>query len=77
MKNALISFGDGAENILLSFLMHLQIASRYIYKVYNEAYFRVLESQANNALSHLTKATLQDNVMANFQFQRLRTYSLR
>ena len=39
-----------------------------------EINFRVLESQTNNPLSHLTEATLQDDVIANFHFQRLRFY---
>ena len=34
----------------------------------------VLESQANHVLAHLTSAILQDDVMANFQFQRLGYY---
>ena len=39
-----------------------------------ELYFWVLESQTNHVLSHLTGTTLQDDVIANFQFQRLRPY---
>ena len=47
--------------------MYLQIVSAWLHSW-------VLESQANHVLSHLTEATLQDDVMANFQFERLGSY---
>ena len=34
IKNVSVSFDDDAENILLSILMYLQIASTYIYNSY-------------------------------------------
>ena len=65
--------GDGdVKYILLSILMYLQIDSTYIYNNYPKltSIFWVLESQTNHVLSHLTgRATLQDDVIANFQFQ--------
>ena len=36
--------------------------------------FWVLESQTNHVLSRLTGATLQNDVIVNFQFQRLGSY---
>ena len=39
-----------------------------------EVYFWALESQTNHVLSHLTGATIQDDVIVNFQFQRLGSY---
>ena len=36
-----------------------------------EVYFWILESQTNHVLSHITGATLQDDVIANFHFQRI------
>ena len=35
---------------------------------------QVLQSQTNHVLSHLTEATLQDDVIVTFQFQRLGSY---
>ena len=38
-----------------------------------EFYCRVSESQTHHVLSHFTEATLQDDVVTKFQFQRLRS----
>ena len=48
----------------------------YIYNGYPKlkVYFWVLELHANIVLGHLTGATLLDDVIANFQFQRLGPY---
>ena len=37
--------------------------------------FWILESQISHILSHLTVAILQDDVIANFQLQKLRSYT--
>ena len=62
------------------FLQHSNVFanSKHIYLYWLpkvEVYFRVLEQQANQVLSHLTEgAKLQDDVIVNFQFQRLSSY---
>lgn len=60
----LISFDDDTEDTLLSILMYLQIASRYIYTRYQtlKSIVLALESQTNEVLSQLTEATLQRDV---------------
>ena len=35
----------------------------------------ILESQISHVLSHLTVAILKDDVIANFQLQKLRSYT--
>ena len=39
-----------------------------------QSIFLALELQANHVLSHLTGAALQDDVIANLQFQKLGSY---
>ena len=46
----------------------------FIKVIKTEVYFWVLESKTNHVLSHLTGATLQDEFIANFQFQTLGSY---
>ena len=57
----------------LSILMYLQIQHIYLKWLPKIGFwsFEVLESQTNHVLTHLTGAALQDDVIANFQFQRL------
>ena len=59
--------------------MYLQITITYIYNGYPKLKsgfgFGLTGHKTTHALSHLTAgATLQDDVIANFQFQRLGSY---
>ena len=57
--------------------MYLQIVSTYIYNTWLpkiEVYFWALESQTNHVVNYLTGATLPDDAIVNFQFQRLGSY---
>ena len=50
-----------------------QIASTFVTNAQHWSFFLV-RSLRNHLLSHLTGATLQDDLIGNFQFQRLRSY---
>ena len=49
--------------------MYLQMVSICLYNDYAKRK-SVLVSQTNHVLSHITGATLKDDVIAKFQFQR-------
>ena len=80
IKDVLISFDSDGENILRSILTYLQIAGTYIYNgepKLNTIFggFRVTGKPW--VLTYLPGATLQNDVIAYFQFQILRSYSNR
>ena len=52
-------------------LQHSGVVSAFLI---TNVYFWVSESQTNHVLSHFTGATLQIDVIANFQLQRLGYY---
>ena len=61
--------------MLLCILIYFQTVRAYINNVaLTEVYFWILESQPNHVLSHITGATLQDDAIANFHFQRIVSY---
>ena len=76
IKYVLIFFDGDAENILLNILMYLQIASTCIYNGYPKLKsifgFGVANKPCFESSHH--RATLQDDVIANFQFQSLESY---
>ena len=61
------------QKTLYSFYCNLQTAGTYIYNGYlkSKLLFWILNSRANHIFSHLTGATLQNDVRLKFQFQRL------
>ena len=76
IKNVLLSFDGYPENILLSILMYLQIVSTYIYNGYpkSKSFFGLWSHRQTMLWVFLTGATLPDDVIVNFKFQRLGSY---
>ena len=58
-----------------SFFSIYQISSTGVYNGYSKlSAYKFLEWQTNHVLRYLTKARLEDDVVANFQFQRQGCY---